>query len=528
MKSPRTTALLVVPFLALAAGPAAAQGPVAPGSVPATEDTDAQPASDPAPARMLRMRNGSILWGSILDHDQESLSFRRLDNGGTVHLPWSLLDPQEEEGLRLTFGYVESSIEEMMIDADRILLVDGTEIVGRITDRTATDMWVKTAQDFLPIPLGRIAGSTIVKVPALDIYSREELYQQKARELQDALLQEGPAAAPAHFELAQFSEQLFDYIHAVEHYEAVQRLDPDYEAETLGTILARARTKAELQNQVDHLQEIDLWRARKQYARALELIASFPELYPDTELMEDFAKVRERVRKSQERDLRDEVVRSWNSWTRRLAQKAARRFDTYEETLNYLDATMGEDVVAAVQEDMQRIAPDIQQDEVRALFFERKGGRFRQASYGLGTWLLGEDRARAGLEKKEEGDEPEKGSAEEARRQIEDKIKRYLKNQELARKAKASGTSEEDDPETFWKTFPSGNRSQWILAYYVENSGDYTLEKIRFRNCRECGGTGARHVVFTGGAANRNNSGERLVPCPSCRSIGVIRMVRYR
>ena len=182
----------------------------------------------------------------------------------------------------------------------------------------------------------------------------------------------------------------------------------------MDAILERAGEKAAVQAQVDLLREIDLWRARRQYDKAVAGLQSFPALYPNSPLMPDLNKLRERVAKYQERDLRAEVVRSWHHWTRRLAQTAARKL-SYEEVLAYLDGPMTEEVLTKVHEELKDIASEIQPDEVRRLWEERKGGKMRQASYGNGTWLLGEGRARAGVEK--ESDEPAEAGSQNAERQ---------------------------------------------------------------------------------------------------------------
>jgi tetratricopeptide (TPR) repeat protein len=476
---------------------------------------------------MLRLKSGGILWGSIASHDEEGIRFHRLDNGGVVGLRWSFLDPEEEHGLRTRFGYVESGVDEIMVEADLIRLVDGSERVGLITERTGSEIWLKTAEGRLPIPLQRISGpSSVVQVPALDVYTKEELYQQRLSELSMVLLSDAPEAAVAHFQVAQFCEQLYDYEKALQHYEAAARVDPTFEADSMPVILERVTAKASVQAQVDMLQQIDLWRARRHYDKAFRSIAQFVELYPDSPLIEDLNKLRERVGKYQERDLREEAVRSWHHWTRRLASTAARKMG-YQEALAYLDGGMGEDILKKVHEDLQGIAPEIPAEEARRLWEERSGGKVRQASYGNGTWLLGESAARAGIET-EEAAETEKGTQADARRLIDEKVQRYLKNQQIARKAQAGGRSEDEDPDAFWGTFPSPNRVQWVLAYYVENSGDFHLQRARFRNCRECGGTGTRSIVYTGGAVSGAVSGERLVPCPTCKQLGVVRMIKYR
>jgi hypothetical protein len=74
-----------------------------------------------------------------------------------------------------------------------------------------------------------------------------------------------------------------------------------------------------------------------------------------------------------------------------------------------------------------------------------------------------------------------------------------------------------------------------VLAYFAEKSGQFRDLQARFSNCRECGGTGARDVMFTGNAASadednksQGKAGEVLVTCPACHTIGVVRRIRYR
>src|SRR5262249_23935277 len=151
----------------------------------------------------------------------------------------------------------------------------------------------------------------------------------------------------------------------------------------------------------------------------------------------------------------------------------------------------------------------IEVDQVKKLWAERKGTSFQSATYGFGTWLLGES-ARAELDKPKDkskdpkdknakdakgkdtpttAPDPGKQSQAEERKKLEDRMKRYLENQKLTADAAKKG-SKEDDPEAFWKSFDSASRSQWILAYYAEKSGDFRDLEPRFENCRECGGVG--------------------------------------
>ncbi len=490
----------------------------------------AAPAAASEPTVMLRLKSGDVLFGSVMGHDSEGVRFRRVDTGGTVALTWSFLDPTESEELRLRFGYVDTDADELLIDAERLVLDDNTEVVGLIVNRTDEYVWLKTESGTTPIAKRRLQGqSTLVRVPALDIFTRDELYQQRAFELQAALLLDGPEGAAAHDELAEYSERLFDYRHALEHYSNVAKLAPEFDAERVAIAIARCEKKAAVQDQVDLLETIDRYRTRKRYDLAIESLRLFPELYPDSPLLEDWNKLRDRVGRHQARDLREAVVRHFHARVARLARDAAKKKKTYEEVLAYLDEGMLDELLQAVQRDLEELAPGIEGDEIQRLWTEREAGRYRQASFGLGTWLLGDSRARETYEEKEdETPDPKKGSQAEARKKLEDRIKRYLQNQELTRRAKAGGAAGEEDPAKYWLDWDYAGRYHWIVAYFVEFSGLFQIDRVRFANCRECGGTGARDIVYSGSAIAGDAAQNRLVPCPACHTIGVVRRIRYR
>ena len=170
-------------------------------------------------------------------------------------------------------------------------------------------------------------------------------------------------------------------------------------------------------------------------------------------------------------------MRRWHYWSLRLAREIARDTETFAEAIAYLDERMGEDLLIKVAEDVQGIAPGIEGDEVLRLWTERQGGRYRHSSYGIGTWLLGEDRALATLEEEDEEDtrpEPEAGTQAAARKELEERIRRYLKNQELVRQTKSGGgQSGSEEPEEMWSRWNHSGRSRWILSYFVESSGHF-------------------------------------------------------
>lgn len=489
---------------------------------PISSVSGASVVQDSAPqssVEMLRLRDGKILWARVIEHSPDGVVIERLSNGGRADLTWGFLDPLQEQDLRMRYGYVDLAQEEIMIEVDQLLLADGSEVVGKIISREGDNIILKVDGNSLVIPKIRVAAAgRTVRVPALDIYSREEFYGQ-------LLVATDPEDPEAQLALARDCERILDYAHAVEHYQTVAGLDPQFYADEVAFGLARAQQKAVLQEQIDYLAEADHLRKRGRYDKALAMCESFADRFPDSVLQEDAIKERDRILRARDEALRDLVARRWHYWVLRLAKVAA--VGTYEQAIAFLDENMGREVLDMVLDDARRVSAEIAEDDVTAFWVDRKRGRWKRASYGLGTWLLGEEAALAGLEDKSKV--AARGEKDEERLALEEKIQRFLRNQEQAQKARGA-QDEEEDVDAAWKQLPSSSRAWWIVAYYAEFSGEMDLDpKPSLSNCRECGGIGVREVIYTGGARSGDTvSGRRLMHCPTCHGIGRVRRIRYR
>ncbi len=471
---------------------------------------------------MIRLRGGDIQWGTIADHSADALTFTRLDTGGQVVLPWSFLDPDQDLELRTRFGYVDLGGEEVMTTADLLILTNGDEVIGLVLngEPDAAALLFKSQGRTLAIPKNlikrRVAGQ---QVPALDVYTKEELYSEQSKSVD-------PTSAAAQFELAEYCERILDFPHALEHYQAAAALDPAFKPKELAVLIERATVKVDSQEQVDYLANIDRLSRRKKFEQALVDLVAFDGLYPESPLMTDRLKLEERVLKARTRYFQKEVAKRWFAWMGRLAIKAARE-KTYEESLAYLEEGFGDEIVLKVTEEMRRVWPAIEEDQVRQFFIERKRGRWKPSSYGLGTWLLGEEDALKGETLEAEEQEPTSARDRE-RADEEERINRFMRNQQSA-KRNSQAAEDEEEIANFWKTLSSSARRFWIIAYYAENAGQLDLNpRPELRNCSECGGTGVREVIYTGSAREGSTSGLRLVTCPTCRGIGRVRRIRYR
>lgn len=538
----KLTTLALLSALALGQDPPSVQDPdqetgaaVLVGSLPIPE---------PDQVQMLRLRTGEIRWGAITSHDPDGFEFSLLAHGGTVPLTWSMLDPSQELALRTQFGYIDVSTEELMVDVETVLLVDGTELTGVILSREGDHFVLKFEGSLQLIPKGRVQNTIKAgRLPALDVYGREELYSMHAAEAAE----DDP---DAQFELAVICEQILDFKHAVEHYEKVLELDPDTDRQDVEFALERARAKAEQQVQIDYLRDVDILRRKKKYDQALAKAEAFGETFPGSPLVRDALELKDRVLVARDDALRELVRRRWFDHTRRIARTAAKQVGGYEAAAAYCDEQFSEDVLAAVHQDISRSLSDtLEPDEVIAYWATRKKVRYQNATYGQGTWLLGEERAVAGTEDKSSEAEGPTNARDAERQALEDKIQKFLQNQSRTRQRRTA-EQEADEYEAFWAQMSIDDRAQWMRAYYVEFGGDYDLRGHPYLgHCPSCAGKGVREIINSGGGVsapsnnqrggsrgrggssrgnNNRSSGPQLVLCSTCRGVGIQRRVYYR
>ena len=483
---------------------------------------------------MLRLRDGSILWGGVLEHTPESLVFVRADTGGRHRLGWSLLDPVEEKELKTRFGYVEIAAEEVYVDAETLTTTEGQQYTGVVLSRTGDTILIKTASATIPLPKARLAGSPApTQVPAREVYTKDELYAQKAAEV-DA------STALGQVELATWCERILDFARAVEHWTKAQELDPSHRTDEVKAGLARATEKAARADQIEWLANVDALVVKKRFDDAIAAADAFTTRFADSPLRPDAKRALDRAVKARDRWVTERVWSLWNAQLGKVARELSVRA-TLAEVLAGLEGKLQEDVLAGVVKELAKSTKEATAEVVRRAFAARRKERWLRASYGQGTWLLGKQAALKGADGETKPQDAPVNERDKERMELEQRLSRFLENQQLARSAQG-GADDEDERETFWKELPSTARQNWIVAYYAENSGVFEVRPQPLLSpCRECGGTGTRQMSIVGAnsvnnqaqagggrAAQQAAPTDTFAECVGCHGIGIVRRVSYR
>jgi hypothetical protein len=471
---------------------------------------------------MLRMRDGRVLWGEIESHDSAGFVVHRLDNSGRVRLDWALLDPALGLELQRRFGYVEFEQEELMVDASIITLMDGSQMIGVIEQTTPDAFHVKSRTGLLVLPRERVDGALVsTTVPARDVYSREELYATERAKYESALAGTGAEAIEANLALAAHCERILDFVKALVHYEAAVELGASGD-DLDGRIAATAR-KAESQSQVDALDEIDRLRRQDKFIDAVRELAVFPQAWPTSPLMEEWAKLNQRVLSDREKVVMRKVRDQWFVWLARGTRDAAKEMG-FEQAMAWAEEGLPQFILAQVTADVQKIWPEASQGDVREMFGRREGVRTRGATYGLGTFLLGRERATAKPDEEEEEEALNPISElEKQRAEIQKRVERFLQDA----RARSGGPQAETevDPEAYWKGWSVQSKAMWLTAFYAEFGGDLEMRRVTLEPHADCGGTGYLEEISSSAGGGFT---PRLVPDPACNGIGVKRRITFR
>ena len=161
--------------------------------------------------QVVRMRDGRILVGAIVEHDLDGFSLVTTRDGGRYSMVWSDLFPGEADRLRDSFGY-RNQTEVPMTTAHRVLLANGRELVGRILRQDSANIELRAKETTTIIPLQNLAAPPEqIVVEAATILTPAQFYAEQVPQVdaQDSM---------AQFEFAQELEVMFALEEARAHF----------------------------------------------------------------------------------------------------------------------------------------------------------------------------------------------------------------------------------------------------------------------------------------------------------------------
>jgi hypothetical protein len=176
-------------------------------------------------------------------------------------------------------------------------------------------------------------------------------------------------------------------------------------------------------------------------------------------------------------------------------------------------------IAAAKQYAEQKMSDDIAQlvatrfkidaAEVKTLWSDRakypKGKQTEHFSYGIGSWLLGEQGV---LKDTKQGKEQAKEAAESAQQKdelarIQKALREATERRRAAMQAAQGGQPKEQTDQDWWDGATRAERTNWLRAYYAEFGGQLKVTYAFTTPCITCFGQGSISEAGQGGKVEK-------------------------
>ena len=471
--------------------------------------------------QLVRLRDGRLLVGAIVEHNLDGFELTTALDGGRYSLVWSDLFPGEADRLRDAFGY-RNQTEIPMTTAHRILLVNGRELIGRILRQDSANLELRVRETTSIIPLQRLAAPPeAVVVEAATILTPEQFYAEQAPQVDSQ-------NAMAQFEFAQELEVMFALQEARLHFEKCGELALAAGDTSLVKRVEGAMNKLDKvianRAEAEYLEKIKQLMHRERFTQAAELMAAYDSTFSDSALRGEYLKIADRFDSRQNSAVTRYLGRHWYSRALKLIKRKALDKDLrMDEAMAWLESDLPMMVRQQLLEEIKSMDQELNMSTIDERWHARLegGASSHSAGYGDGTWVLGEERAKAGL-RDAEAEAKEDGKSSQ-QREMEERMKRFTENIEAGRRAKAS-KGNDISPEDWWRRAQVTQRFQWLLAYYAEFGGDYAVSNVRFSLCSTCAGKGFLEVIEVAS----NGSKKKRKKCPTCHGVQVRRSVSFK
>ncbi len=457
-------------------------------------------------AQTLQLADGKVLLAKVETADGEGCHVKRLDNGGTLDLRWEHLSTASATAIKRQFDLMGDTQDEILVRADEVeYLVNGGKqtLIGKIVDRTDEQIVVQQKGIQYRIPRSELRAVRRAEVPAAQIYTKDEFYAMHLAELQPG------DSADRHILLAEDLVKVRDYDHAADHLQKARELGNSANPQHLEVMTQRLQRYKEAKQERELLDQIQAARSRGQlldFEKGSKLITEFETRFPQTKLKQDFDLEKKRFLDGRTRYLAQQVAEQWRRSIQIAAdKKAADDGVTLQAAREYAESKMTDDIVARVAQQLRLLA-----DEVRQLWADRArfpvGKRTELFTYGIGSWVLGEDGILKGTKQGEAKAAQEPAKDQGNSRDVERLARAFREALERRRAAVQGqgGADKEQTDEDWWRQASRTERTSWLRAYYAEFGGQLVLTYQSVSPCISCYGQGTTPEVDPEGKLIQN------------------------
>lgn len=461
----------------------------------------------PASADVVRLRTGEAIKGRVIIErsNEQVLVIEDYLSGATREIAWQAVDPTDAEKLQTgPLGFLDPDHGSGSVAIDGWLLVVkqtvGTmEVRGIIASEGPGSVTLRTQSGKIDIPKDRIVSREQTQIDASDVFSPDELYEIKLKEVD-------PQDSRGWWRVAQYAERVGAFRQAKDAFETVALDEASLNRAMAQQKVVTLTALLKDQEALETLRFLRIQLSSGQFEKVRDGLASFAEKHPEAgeavkkkveELTSRFAADRTTFMSKKARDNfvkkaqkliydkvkpKDAVMNDVQAWTRKELPEEA--FAELAKLLKTYDSA---------------VTP-----EETKTFWEgrpKKPNVWKKASYGSGSFIIEPAKIKPPTGGGGGGGRPQPRQGGGPAPQIK--------------------IPPPPNREGWWNTALS-ERAEWVLAYFVENSGLFEVAPKRDKSaCALCLGEGLIIKILSGG-------GQLIYLCTRCGGSQYDLTVKYR
>ena len=460
-----------------------------------------------AVADVIHLRTGETVKGRPLRDrsDKDILVMEDYLSGSVRSLAWSVVEEADKLRLQRDWGWMNRALEA--VKGHRLVqeLAGGAtqDVRGKIVKEDDVNYHIQLGGRVLKIRKDQVLEKVEEDMDPRDIWSPEQLVERFTEELgKDPAVDLENPDGHVHWRIAEYARQAGDFATAKTHYEACAS-DETYQNATvakqrLADVEALLRDEAALLS----LRNIRMALSLKSFERVRAGLEEFATNHPDAG---------EQIQQRLEKTKADFVKRRADFFQleakinfpklllKMIKTKVAEKEIGISDATAWTRRELPDQAFEALATKLQGRDEAVTPEEARAFWENRRKSGWKTASYGAGTFIV----------------EPPKIKPP----------KRRAPRRSKGRSGGAAPQVQIPKPPTrdqWWARAPSKERQQWVMAFFVENSGLFEVaEEAKYSLCPKCNGAGLESKALQTG-------GTLAYLCTRCGGAQRDKRVRFR
>ena len=461
----------------------------------------------PASADVVRLRTGEAIKGRVIVErsNEQVLVIEDYLSGATREIAWQAVDPTDAEKLqtgKLEFLDPDHGSGSVAIPGERITVkqtVGTAELRGIVELEGPNSITVRTQSGKIEITKDRIVSREKEDIDASDVYSADELYELKLKEVD-------PQDSRGWMRVAQYAERVGAYRQAKDAYETIA-LDETYLNRTMAqqkVVTLTALLKD--QEALEALRFLRVQLSSGQFQKVREGLAAFAEKHPEAG-----EAVKKKVEELTARFTAERTTfmskKAGDNFVKKAQKLIADKVKPKDAVMSDVQAwtrkELPEEAFAELTKLLQTYDLAVTPEETKTFWEGRpkKPNVWRKASYGSGSFIIEPAKIKPPTGGGGGGGRPPPRPGGGPAPPIK-----------IPPPPHRAG----------WGDTPLSERAEWILAYFVENSGLFEVAPKRDKSaCALCLGEGLIRKVLSGG-------GQLVYLCTRCGGTQYDLTVKYR